>query len=105
MHMVVEDRKELARQSLRLGSHEAELNRIDTAFVGAAKTGARLPSSSKIFGALSDASIACAEVIDTYGPRPVPVDVRAGLLRLHCAITDVTASLKLYAVLSVSKEN
>ena len=29
MHMIVEDRKELARQSLRLGSHEAELNRID----------------------------------------------------------------------------
>ena len=37
MHLVVEHRKELANQSLRLGSHEVELNRIDTAFVAAAK--------------------------------------------------------------------
>jgi hypothetical protein len=102
MHIVVEDRKELARQSLRLGSHEAELNRIDTALVGAAKAGTRLPSPSKIFGALTDASIACAEVIDTYGARPIPADVRTGLCRVHCAVTDLTASLKLYAVLSAS---
>lgn len=103
MHMIVENRKELARQSLRLGSHEAELNRIDTAFVGAAKTGARLPSTSKIFGAMTDASIACAEVIDAYDARPIPANVRTGLLRLHCAMTDLTASLRLYAMLSVSK--
>jgi hypothetical protein len=102
MHMIVEDRKELARQSLRLGSHEAELNRIDTAFVGAVKTGTRLPSPSKIFGALTDASIACAEVIDTYGSRPIPADVRTGLCRVHCAATDLTASLNLYAALSAS---
>ena len=102
MHMIVEDRKEQAKQSLRLGSHEAELNRIDTAFVGAAKTGARLPSSSKIFSALSDASIACAEVIETYGSRPIPADVRTGLCRVHCAVTDLTASLNLYAALSAS---
>ena len=103
MHMVFEDRKELAKQSLRLGSHEAELHRIDTAFVAAAKAGTRLPSPSKIFGALTDASIACAEVIDTYGARPIPANVRTGLIRLHCAITDVTASLKLYAVLTAGQ--
>jgi hypothetical protein len=38
---------EHAQQSLRLGSHEAELNRIDTAVVAAAKGVARLPSSSR----------------------------------------------------------
>jgi hypothetical protein len=103
MLMAIEDRKELAKQSLRLSSHEVELNRIDTAFVAAAKSGRRLPSATKIFGALADASIACAEVIDVYDARPIPVNVRTGLSRLHCSITDLTASLKLYAVLSVSK--
>ena len=103
MNTVVDDRKELATQSLRLGSHETELNRIDTAFVAAAKRGTLLPSPSKIFGALTDASIACAEVIDIYGSRPIPADVRTGLSRVHCAATDLTASLNLYAVLSASK--
>jgi hypothetical protein len=105
LDMVVEDRKEVAKQALRLGSHEVELNRIDTAFVGAAKAGTRLPAPTKIFGALTDASIACAEVIDTYEARPIPANVRTGLSRLHCAITDLAASLKLYAVLSVSKKH
>ena len=95
---------ESAKQQLQLGSHEAELNRIDTALVGAAKAGFRPPSSSKIFGALSDASIACAEMLDTYADRPIPMHIRTGLSRLHCAITDLEASLKMYAVLSVSKE-
>ena len=105
MHTIVSDHKERAQQSLRLGSHEVEINRIDTAFVAATKAGTRLPSPSKIFGALTDASIVCAEVIDTYEARPIPANVRTGLSRLHCAITDLTASLKVYAVLSVSKEN
>ena len=104
MLMVVEDRKELAKQSLRLGSHEVELNRLDTAFVAAAKAGTRLPSPTKIFGALADASIACAEVIDAYDARPIPANVRTGLARLHCSITDLSASLKMYAVLSVSRK-
>ena len=103
MHMAVEERKELAKQSLRLGSHEAELNWIDTAFVAAAKAGTRLPSPTKIFGALADASIACAEVIDAYQAKPIPASVQTGLMRLHCAMTDLAASLKLYAALSVSK--
>lgn len=103
MHMAVEERKELAKQSLRLGSHEAELNWIDTALVGAAKAGTRLPSPTKIFGALADASIACAEVIDAYEARPIPASVRTGLSRLHCAITDLATSQKLYAALSASK--
>lgn len=100
MDTIIEDRKEWAKQSLRLGSHVAELNRIDAAFIGAAKTGARPPSSSKIFGTMADASIACAEAIDAYDDRPIPPDVRTGILRLHCALTDLAASLKLYAVLS-----
>jgi hypothetical protein len=104
MLMAIEDRKELAKQSLRLSSHEVELNRIDTALVAAAKVGTRVPSPSKIFGALADASIACAEVNDAYDARPIPPNVRSGLARLHCSITDLTASLKLYAVLSVSKK-
>ena len=103
MHMAVDDHKELAQQSLRLRSQEAELNRIDTAFVAAAKAGTRLPSPSKIFGALIDASIACAEVIDSYEARPIPANVQTGLSRLHCATTDLTTSLKLYAVLSVKR--
>jgi hypothetical protein len=93
---------ESAKQQLQLGSHEAELNRIDTALVGAAKGGFRPPSSSKIFGALSDASIVCADVLDAYADRPIPPHVHTGLSRLHCAITDLEASLKIYAVLSVS---
>ena len=104
MHIAVENRRDLAKQSLQLGSHEAELNRIDTAFVAASKTGTRLPSPSKVFGALADASIMCAEVIDAYEARPIPLNVRTGLSRLHCAMTDLTASLKLYAVLSASRE-
>jgi len=105
MHMVVDDHKERAKQSLRLGSHQAELNRIDTAIMTAAKAGTCLPTPSKIFGALTDASIVCAEVFDAYEARPIPAKVQSGLMRLHCAMTDLTASLKLYAVLAVSKEN
>lgn len=91
---------EHAQQSLRLGSHEAELNRIDTALVAAAKGRVRLPPSSQIFGALIDASIACADVVHNYEGRPIPTNVGTRLLRLHCAITDLEASLKTYTVLS-----
>jgi hypothetical protein len=89
-----------AQQSLRLGSHEAELNRIDTAVVAAARGVARLPSSSKIFSALIDASILCADVVDTYEGRSIPTNVGTRLLHLHCAITDLEASLRFYTVLS-----
>ena len=104
MHFLIDGQSESAKEWLRLGSHEAELNRIDTALVGAAKAGSRPPSSSKIFGALSDASVVCAEVLDKYAGRPVPVNVHTGLSRLHCAITNLSASLKAYAMLSVSQE-
>ncbi len=93
--------EEFAEQSKRLAGHLAELNRIDTAIVAAAKAGTALPSSDEIFGALSDASIACTDVIDTYGARSVPENVLTDLFRLNCAITDLTASLKLYATLIV----
>ena len=102
MHSLANYQNESAK---RLGSHEAELNRIDTALVGAAKIGTRPPSCSKIFGALSDASIVCAEMLDTYADRPIPAHIRTGLSRLHCAITDLEGSLKLYAELSVSKDH
>jgi hypothetical protein len=101
--IIVDSRKELAKQSVLLESHEAELNRIDTALVGAARDGTRLPSPSSIFGALSDASIVCTEVIDTYRSEPIPANVRTSLLRLHCVMTDLSASLNLYSVLSASK--
>jgi hypothetical protein len=104
MHMVVDVRKELGQQSLRLRSHEAELNRIDTALVTAAKMGTQLPSPNNIFGALTDASIMCADVLDNYGAKPIPAHVGTGLVRLHCAMTDLAASLKMYAILSVSKD-
>jgi hypothetical protein len=104
MHMVVDVRKELGQQSLRLRSHEAELNRIDTALVTAAKMGTQLPSPNNIFGALTDASIMCADVLDKYGAKPIPANVGTELVRLHCAMTDLAASLKMYAVLSVSKD-
>ncbi|HEY8245689.1 MAG TPA: hypothetical protein VIG38_00180 [Hyphomicrobium sp.] len=101
MHLAFDDHKEIGKQSLRLGSHEAELNRIDTAIVAAARSRTRLPSPSKIFGALSDASIACADVVEAYEGKPLPRNVRAGLFQLHCAITDLSASLKAYAVLAI----
>ena len=62
--------EEFADQSNTLASLVAELNRIDTAVLAAAKAGTALPYSDEIFDALSDASIACAEVIDTYGANP-----------------------------------
>jgi hypothetical protein len=40
-------------------------------------------------------------VINTYGARPIPANVRAGLFRLHCAITDLAATLKIYVMLMV----
>ena len=93
-----------AEQQLRLGSHEVELNRIDTAHVGAAKAGFGPPSSSKIFGALLDASIVSADMLDAYAGSPIPSNVQIGLLRLHCAVSDLAASLKMYAVLSAKDQ-
>lgn len=101
MRMVVDDHKELAKQWLRLGSHEAELNRIDSAIVVAAKTGVAPPSPAVIFGALSDASIAFADALETCDATPLPVHVRNSLLRLQCSMTDVATSLKLYTALTV----
>jgi hypothetical protein len=91
-----------AQQTLRLGSHEAELNRIDTAIVAATKGKASFPASCKIFDALIDASIVSADVVHNYEGRPIPTKVQNCLLRLHCAITDLEASLKTYAVLSIN---
>jgi hypothetical protein len=105
MIAVAEHRKGLAQHLNQLESHEADLHRIDTAFVAAAKAGTRLTSPAKIFVALTDASILCADVIDGYGAKPIPANVRAGLLQLHCAMSDLATSLKVYGALSVSKKN
>lgn len=86
----------------RLGRIEGELNQLDSAIVCAVKTGCGAPSSSRIFRALNDASIACADVIDAYKARPIPDHVRDELTRLHCAMSDLTVSLQVYAQLSVS---
>jgi hypothetical protein len=66
--------------------------------LAAAKAGAVPPSAEAIFGALSDASIACPEVIDAYGDRPIPEDVRAGLFKVHGSLAGLAASLKLYVI-------
>jgi len=89
---------EFAEQTKRIESRVAEINRIDSALLATAKTGAPTPSAQKIFGALADASIACAEVIEMYGSQPIPADVRTGLFELQSAITDLAASLKLYVI-------
>ena len=101
LDMVVEDRKEVAKQALRLGSHEVELNRIDTAIVAAARRGTPLPSPAVIFGALSDASIASADALETCVATPLPVNVRISILRLQCSMTDVVTSLAHYTTLTV----
>ena len=89
---------EFADQTKRLESHVAEINRIDATLLAAAKTGTSPPSAEKIFGALGNASIACAEVIETYENRPISANVRTSLFRLHGSITDLAASLKLYVL-------
>jgi hypothetical protein len=95
----VDHELESARQSARLGSHETELNRLDTALLAATKSRSTPPSSFRVFRALSDASIVCAEVIDAHAGRPIPSLVRIELARVHCAMTDVGASLAAYMAL------
>jgi hypothetical protein len=95
-------RRESGKQSVRLALIEDELNRLDTAVICAVKTGTCLPSSSLIFGTLMDASIAFADIDDAYKDHPRPVHVRNEVSRLHCAVTDLEASLQLYAQLSVA---
>ena len=86
---------DLAEQT-RLRNLATELNRIDTALLTATKSGTSLPSARTVFGALSDASIACAEVIEIYGAREIPRNVRSGLVEVNCSITDLAATLKVY---------
>ena len=96
MHSLVDQKAD--RQSA-LRSHEMELNRIDTALLASAKSGSRPPSSLRTFRALGDASIACADILDEYADRPIPLSVRNDLSRLHCAMTDLGVSLASYATL------
>jgi hypothetical protein len=76
-----------------------EIDRIDNAVVAAWKTGVQLPPSAAVFAALNDASITAAEVIADHGAEPIPLAVRMGLLHLHCSVTDLLASLRLYSAL------
>jgi hypothetical protein len=91
------------RSTTSLGIRVAELNRIDTAVLVAAKTGVPLPSSDVIFDVLFDASIASAEVIDAHGANSMPINVRNKLLRLQCAATDLVTSLKVYTLLKPAR--
>lgn len=88
-----------AEQSTDLSIHVVELNRIDSAVVAAAKAGTALPAPDKIFGALSDATIASSDAIDTYRGRSVPESVRIDLAHLNVAIINLAASLKIYVTL------
>ena len=91
---------QFAMRPTDLSRQVAELNRIDTAILSAAKTGTPLPSPAVIFGALSDASLASAEALESCGATPFPVNVCTNLLGLQCAMTDVATSLKLYTTLA-----
>jgi hypothetical protein len=93
---------QFAMRPTDLSRQVAELNRIDTAILSAAKTGTPLPSPAVIFGALSDASLASAEALESCGATPIPASVRTDLLGLQCAMTDVATSLKLYTILAVT---
>ena len=85
--------------SATLASHVAELNRIDTAVLSAVKSGTTPPSSKAIFGALTDASFACAEVVESYSARAVPENVRTGPVKLNCATT-TRISRAIYAAMN-----
>ena len=93
---------QFAMRPTDLSRQVAELNRIDTAILSAAKTGTPLPSPAVIFGALSDASLASAEALESCGTTSVQVNVRTSLLGLQCAMTDVETSLRLYTTLAVT---
>jgi hypothetical protein len=93
MAMTITD---FSRQPTELGRQVAELNRIDTAILAAAKAGLPLPSTTVVFGALSDASIASAEALENCGATSIPLNVRTGLLQLQCSMTDLAISLKFY---------
>ena len=54
-----------------LGRRVAELDRLDTAILMAAKLGTPLPSAAMIFRALSDASIASAEALENWDVTPI----------------------------------
>jgi hypothetical protein len=83
-----------------LDCRAAELDRIDTAVVAATKFGVRLPSSDLIFSKLNEASMTSAAVIDAHRGAPIPFDVRTGLLRLQCSVSDLVTSLRLYSALA-----
>jgi hypothetical protein len=91
---------QLSEQSTKsLDRRVAEIDRIDTAVLAATKFGVELPSAAVVFSALNDASIASAEVIDAHGAVPIPAEVRSGLLRLHCSVSDLVTSLRMYGAL------
>ena len=78
-----------------------EVNRLDLALIGAAKTRGAPPSQAEIFDALSDAAITCADAIEELGDKPAPNNLRSAILLLQVSLTDFAASLKLYAKLVV----
>lgn len=91
---------ETAAQIQRLGSHEAEVNRVEVAVMAASRRGGTPPSSSTIFGALNEATMICAEVLDAYVDKPIPHPVRAAMSRLNCSMNNLGVSLGAYTVLT-----
>jgi len=59
------------------------------------------PAQSEIFDALSKSAIACADAVEAAGEKPMPTEVRKAILLLQVAITDLAATLKTCAKLTV----
>ena len=76
-----------------------EINRLDFLLVAGARRGSLAPPQKEIFDALSKACIVCADAIEAAGEEPMATDVRADVLLLQVAITDLAATLRTYAKL------
>ena len=85
-----------ARSTEKLYRQTGELDRIDTAVISARNTDSSYPSATVVFDVLIMASNTSADVLDAYSDEAMPVDVRNGLLHLHCSVTGLLISLRLY---------
>jgi hypothetical protein len=86
---------------LRIKACVEEINRLDFLLVAGARHGAAPPPQKEIFDALSRATIACADAVETAGEQPMPADHRDAILLLQIAITDLAATLKSHVKLVV----
>ena len=58
----------------RISACTEELERIDFNLIAATQTGAGPPLEAEIFGALSEAAIACADAIEEAADNPIPMN-------------------------------